>query len=147
MARVAPSIPASLAELSPDTWTAPFWESAHEHRLVAPRCTKCGTFRMPPSPFCWKCRSQDVDWVELSGRGTVFTFSVARHPFIPLLADAVPYVIAVVELEDAAGVRLVANLIDIDPEEVRIGMPVSVAWDDIDANTTIPRFAPVSDPT
>jgi uncharacterized OB-fold protein len=99
---------------------------------------------MPPSPFCWKCRSQDVDWVELSGRGTVFTFSVARHPFIPQLADAVPYVIAVVELEDAPGVRLIANVIDIDPEEVRIGMPVSVAWDDIDANTTIPRFTPVA---
>jgi hypothetical protein len=140
--RAAPEMPAELARLHPDPWTEPFWSAAREHRLVAPRCRRCGAFRMPPAPFCWKCRSQAVDWVALSGRGTVFTFNVTRQALIPQLRPAIPYVVAVVELEGAPGVRLISNVIDVDPARVRIGLPVRVAWDDIDEETTIPRFVP-----
>jgi hypothetical protein len=140
--RLAPQLPASLARLAPDAWTEPFWRAAREHRLVAPRCRACGAFRMPPGPYCWRCRTQPVDWVELSGRGTVYTCSVTRQALVPFLREAVPYVVAVVELEGAPGVRLVGNVLDVDPAEVRIGMPVRVAWDDIDEATTIPRFVP-----
>jgi hypothetical protein len=135
-------MPGFLAQLAPDRWTEPFWRAAREHRLVAPRCRQCGAFRMPPTPFCWKCRTQDVDWVELSGRGSVFTFNVTRQALLPFLREAVPYVVAVVELEGAPGVRLIGNVIDVDPAQVKIGMPVRVAWDDIDDETTIPRFVP-----
>jgi len=140
--RVAPQMPEVLARLNPDPWTAPFWQAAREHRMVAPRCRACGAFRMPPTPFCWKCRKQDVDWVELSGRGTVYTFNVTRQALLPFLRPAVPYVVAVVELEGAPGVRLISNVIDVDPSLVRIGMPVRVAWDDVDDDVTIPRFVP-----
>ena len=143
--RVAPEMPAALARLAPDPWTEPFWSAAREHRLVAPRCQGCGAFRMPPSPFCWKCRSQAVDWVELSGAGSVYTFNVTRQALIPLLRPSIPYVIAVVEMEGAPGVRLVGNVIDVEPGQVRIGMPVRVAWDDVDDETTIPRFVLVED--
>ncbi len=140
--RVAPQMPAELAQLHPDPWTEPFWLAAREHRLVAPRCKQCSAFRMPPSPFCWKCRAQSVDWVELSGRGSVYTYNVTRQALIPHLRPAVPYVIAVVELEGAPGARLISNVIDVDPAQVRIGLPVRVAWDDVDGDTTIPRFVP-----
>ncbi len=140
--RVAPQLPSLLARLNPDPWTEPFWRATREHRLVAPRCTACGAFRMPPTPFCWQCRTQAVDWVELSGRGTVFTFNVTRQALVPFLRGAVPYVVAVIELEGAPGVRLISNVIDVDPALVKIGMPVRVAWDDIDDNVTIPRFVP-----
>jgi len=140
--RIFPEMPDFMARLNPDPWTEPFWQAASEHRLVAPKCTNCGAFRMPPSPFCWSCRRQDVEWVELSGRGTVYTFIIARRALIPQLAPAMPNVVAVIELEDAPGCRLVGNVLGIDPEAVEIGMAVEVAWDDIDETVTIPRFVP-----
>jgi len=140
--RIFPEMPDFMARLNPDPWTEPFWQAASEHRLVAPKCTNCGAFRMPPSPFCWSCRRQDVEWVELSGRGTVYTFIIARRALIPQLAPAMPNVVAVIELDDAPGCRLVGNVLGIDPEAVEIGMAVEVAWDDIDETVTIPRFVP-----
>ena len=142
--RIFPEMPDFMANLSPDEWTLPFWQAASEHRLVAPKCIHCGAFRMPPSPFCWQCRRQEVEWVELSGRGTVYTFVIARQALIPQLADAMPNVVAVVVLDDAPGCRLVGNVLQIEPEAVEIGMPVVVAWDDIDDTVTIPRFVPAS---
>jgi uncharacterized OB-fold protein len=100
---------------------------------------------MPPAPFCWNCRAQDVEWVTLTGMASVYTFTVARQPLIPQLRDVVPYIVAVVELDDAPGVRLIANLVDIDVDRVEIGMPVEVVWDQVDGETAIPRFAPVRD--
>jgi uncharacterized OB-fold protein len=143
VSRIAPQIPAELSTLHVAPYTAPFWEAALEHRLVAQRCPKCGEFRMPPSPFCWACRAHDADWVELPGTGTVFTYNVTRKALLPLLADMIPYVVAVVDLDGAPGARLVSNLLDIDPDDVRIGMRVKVAWDDIHERTTIPRFVPL----
>jgi uncharacterized protein len=137
--------PPGLPELSRDRWTAPFWEAAKEHRLVAPRCSQCLTFRMPPTPFCPNCRSQDIEWVRLSGRGRIYTFTVAHHPVAPALKDSVPYVIAVVSLEGAGDARLITNIVGCSPEAVQIDAPVGVVWDDQPGGTTIPRFelAPV----
>lgn len=140
--RIFPEMPDFMANIAPDVWTAPFWEAASEHRLTAPKCTNCGEFRMPPAPFCWNCRAQDVEWIELSGRGTVFTFVIVRKPLIPQLASTIPNVVVVVDLEGAPGCRLVGNLLQIEPEAVEIGLPVVVAWDDIDDVITIPRFVP-----
>jgi uncharacterized OB-fold protein len=137
-------LPADLVDLHPDAWTRPFWEAAREHRLVAPRCLSCGSFRMPPGPYCHVCRTQSVEWIELSGDGTVFTFTVVRHALIPALVGAVPYVVSVVDLTDAPPARLVAALVDVDPESVCIGMPVTLVWDDIDDDQTVPRFTPTS---
>jgi uncharacterized OB-fold protein len=140
--RIFPEMPDFMANLSPDEWTTPFWQAASEHRLVAPKCTSCGAFRMPPSPFCWNCRHQDVEWIELSGRGTVYTFVIARQALIPQLQAAMPNVVAVIELDDAPGCRLVGNILEVDFDAVEIGMSVVVAWDDIDDTVTIPRFVP-----
>ena len=134
------ALPAQFAELAPDSWTMPFWSAAHEHCLVAPRCTNCATFRFPPGPFCHVCRQQDVDLVELSGEGTVYTFTVARHPVVPELREHVPYVIAVVEPDGAPGVRMIVNVVESDPEAVAVGSRVAVFWDDVADDVTIPRF-------
>jgi len=134
--------PADVIVLTPSPSTEPFWRAAAEHRLVVPRCTACGTYRLPPTPFCWKCRRQGIDWIELSGGGTVYTFVIARQALIPQLADAVPNVVAVIELDDAPGCRLVGNVLNVEPESVEIGMPVVVAWDDVNETVTIPRFVP-----
>jgi uncharacterized protein len=136
------AMPASLAELHADAWTAPFWEAAARHQLTCARCADCGEFRMPPSPFCYRCRSQRLEWPALPGTGTVYTFTIVRHAVIPDTRSAVPYVLAVIELDGAPGCRLVANVVDAAPEDVTIGLPVRVRWDDVASGVTIPRFVP-----
>jgi uncharacterized OB-fold protein len=134
--------PAELIQLAPDPWTAPFWEAAAQHRLVVPRCVQCGTFRFPPSPFCWRCRAQDVDWVERPGHGVVYSFTVVWHPILPDLADTVPYAPAVVELADTPGVRIVGAMTDAAPHQVRVGLPVELVWRDVRPDTTVPTWRP-----
>lgn len=132
-----------LFALNADAWTEPFWAATRQRRLVCPRCVACGRFRMPPSPFCSTCRSQEVEWVELPGTGTVYTFTIARHSPVPELRSSIPYVIAVVALDGAPGARLVSNIVECDPDAVEIGEPVRVIWDQLD-EAVIPRFAPVT---
>ena len=138
------SMPGDLGHLQPDAWTAPFWEAARDHRLVAPRCTSCQKFRMPPTPFCWNCQRQDVSWIELSGKGTLYSFTIARQPFLPSLESVVPYVIGVVALNEAENLRLISNVTGIDPDDVKIGMSLIVDWDDVSESVTIPRFKPAA---
>jgi len=134
--------PAELINLTPDVFTVHFWDAAREHRLVVPRCTSCGTYRFPPSAFCYVCRTQEVEYVEQSGRGTLYSYTVAWHPLLPDVSDSVPYIPAVVELPDTGGVRLIANLVDVRPSEVRIGMDLELVWRDVHDDVTVPTFRP-----
>lgn len=134
--------PPEMALLNPDRFTEPFWKAATEHRLVCARCAACGTFRMPPAVRCHACQSADVEYAELPGTGSVYSFTVIHKAVIPTLADSVPYIVAVVELDGAPGARLVTNLVEVDPADVSIGMPVEVAWDDVTPDVTLPRFRP-----
>jgi uncharacterized OB-fold protein len=125
-----------------DVFTQPFWDAALEHRLVVPRCTACGTYRLPPSAFCWKCRAQEVELVEQSGRGTVYAFTVVWHPLLPDLADTVPYVPAVVELPDTNGCRLVGAMNGVNTTDVHIGMDVQLEWREVREGLTVPTWRP-----
>jgi uncharacterized OB-fold protein len=137
--------PTILRETHADAITQPFWDAAKEDRLVAPRCTKCGTFRMPPSAFCFNCQSRDFEYVELPGTGTIFSFTVVRHPLHPDLAGAVPYVSGTVELDgtQGAGARILVNIIDVDPDTVKIGDQVEVVFEHVNDEMSTPRFRPV----
>lgn len=141
-ARPQGALPAFLAELHPDRWTEPFWRAAAERRLVCQRCANCKTFRMPPAAYCWKCQSQDDEWVPLRGKGTVYSYTVVHHAVSPALAEAVPYVVAIVELPDAEDIHLTTNIVGCDPRDVRVGLPVEVAWDAVAEGVVIPRFRP-----
>jgi uncharacterized OB-fold protein len=134
--------PEQLINLTPDVFTAPFWEAAAEHRLVVPRCTTCGTFRLPPSAFCWSCQAQEVEWIEQPGRGAVYSFTIVWHPLLPDLADSVPYVPAVVELPATNHCRLVGAMVDIEPPDVHIGMDVELVWRDVREGTSVPTWRP-----
>lgn len=133
----------ALISISTDVFTRPFWDAAAGHRLVVPRCTVCDTFRLPPSAFCWKCQAQGVEWVERPGIGTVYSFTVVRHPLLPTLADTVPYVPAVVELPGTGGCRLVGAMTDVAISDVHIGMDVELGWRDVREGTTVPTWSPV----
>lgn len=137
--------PTVMAETAADEYTGPFWEAARQDRLVVPRCKTCGTFRLPPNAICYQCQSEGVDWVELAGTGTVFSFTVIRHPLHPDLADVVPYVSAIVELDgtQGEGARMLANVIDCEPEEVEIGSRVEIVFEHVNEDMSTPRFRPL----
>jgi hypothetical protein len=120
--------------------TLPWWEAAAEHRLVVQRCTSCKHTRHPPAPFCPECRSFESDWRELSGRGEVYSYTAVHRA---IAADQkLPFVVAIIALEDAGGIRMISNLVDVEPEDIEIGMPVELVWEDMSANLAIPRFRP-----
>jgi uncharacterized OB-fold protein len=115
-----------------------FFEGAKEHKLLIQRCTNCGTLRHPPRPACANCRSFEWDTVVASGRGTVYSFVVNHYPQVP--AFDYPLVVALIELEE--GTRLVANVADITPESIAIGMPVVATFEAFDDDLTLPVFRP-----
>ncbi|HEY6796614.1 MAG TPA: OB-fold domain-containing protein [Kineosporiaceae bacterium] len=133
------ALPGESVQIATDPHTEPFWAAAKEDRLVVARCGRCGTFRMPPTAFCPSCQSRDVDWTELSGRATVFSYSVIHgYPGIP---DIV-LVAAVLDLDGAPGARLVSDIVDVDPDDVTIGMPVEVLFSPIADGWKLPLFRP-----
>jgi uncharacterized OB-fold protein len=118
--------------------SAAFWAAAAEQRLVAQRCGECGRLRHPPRPMCPQCNSLSVEVVQLSGRGTLYSYSVLHHPQHP--AFEYPVVAALVDLDE--GVRLVSNLTGVDPGDVRIGMPLDVEFEAREGGTSVPVFRP-----
>lgn len=120
--------PLSLFSLEVNPWTEPFWRAAADGKLVAARCQDCATFRHPPVAYCGRCQSQRIEYVELSGEGEIYSFTVVRRAVRQGLSAIVPYVPAVVSLPDAPGVRMVGAIVGCDVEEVRIGLPVVVHW-------------------
>jgi uncharacterized OB-fold protein/acyl dehydratase len=114
-----------------------FWEGIARGQLLLQRC-KCGRFRHPPGPVCPSCRSFDWEPVAAGGRGRVYSFVVAHHPAIPPFEYPNP--IALVELEE--GPRLVANLVGVAPEAIRIGMPVECEIVEVEEGFRLPRFRP-----
>lgn len=120
--------------------TAPFWDAMAEGRLVLPRCDSCGHVIWYPRQFCPTCHTTGVTWFEASGRGTVYSFTVARQAFGEW-KDHVPYVIAYVELDE--GPRVLTNVVGCDPEQVAIGDRVELVVDRSPEGAGIYRFAPV----
>jgi len=124
--------------------TQPFWDAALEGRLVAPKCTKCETVVLPPQPRCFECQNDSFEYTDLPGTGQIFSYTVVRHPLSPKLKDVVPYVGAVVTLDgtQGAGARMILNVIDCDPETVRIGDPIRVVFDRVSDTLAVPRAVP-----
>jgi uncharacterized OB-fold protein len=119
--------------------TRPFWDACRRHALAIQRCTECGAFRHPPSPVCWRCRSFTHTWAPVSGQGTVFTYAVVHRAFVPGLEPALPYIVVLVALDDAPGVRLLTNLVGTAAADLRIGLPVEVCYEDVSDEVTLPR--------
>jgi uncharacterized OB-fold protein len=119
--------------------SAVFWDAAAEGRLVAQRCGECGVLRHPPRPMCPHCRSLQIDVVELSGRGTLYSYAVLHHPRSP--AFDYPLLTALVDLDE--GIRVVSNLVDVEAGDVRIGMPLEVTFTPTAGAAQVPVFRPL----
>lgn len=117
-----------------------FWEAVDERRFVIQQCSDCGVLRHPPRPMCGKCRSTEWGTLEASGRGEVFSYVVHHHP--PLPGVSPPHLVATIALEE--GTRFVAELVEVEPHEVSIGMPVELTWAVMDDDLTLPVFRPAT---
>ncbi len=116
--------------------TAFFWEGTRAGELRVQRCDECGLLRHPPGPACPACHALRPAYDVASGRGTVYSYVVHRHPPVP--GKELPILLVLVELEE--GVRMVGELLDAHPDEVKIGAPVQVAWVRVDDDLTIPAW-------
>lgn len=127
---------------TPDVETQPFWDATRARRLVLQRCAACGRHQFYPRPFCASCWSSEIDWVEASGRATLYTYSIVHQNDLPPFPERVPYVAAVVDL--AEGPRMMTNVVDCDLEMLEVGMPLEVAFRDLDEEITVPVFRPAA---
>jgi uncharacterized OB-fold protein len=138
IAIVAPERPLPV----PDAATGPYWAAAREQRLVMPRCEDCGLYHFYPRTLCPHCSSPQLQWMQVSGAGTVYSFTVIHRAPSPAFAGAVPYVVAAVKL--AEGPHMMTNVVGIAPDTVRIGMPVQVVFHKFSEEITLPMFAPAA---
>lgn len=131
--------PTSETVASADTWTAPLWEAAARGEVTVPKCAQCGRFRMQPTPFCPNCQSQEVTWPVLSGRGRLYSYTCLKHP----RAEGQFYCAAVIELDDAPGVRILSNVVEAEESELAVDMPLEVAFfQPLAGGYAIPMFRP-----
>jgi len=125
---------------TPDDDTRAFWDAATEGRLLIKRCRSCGRAHYYPRTFCPHCWSADVEWEEADGGGTVYTFSVVHQNDLPPFNERVPYVAAIVDLDE--GPRVMTNIVDCDVDSVVVGMSVEVTFRPLDDELSIPVFRP-----
>jgi uncharacterized protein len=118
-----------------------FWEGCKQHELIFQQCSECGQTRWPPSLLCNSCHSQKTQWIISRGIGKVFTFAVYHTAFHPAFASDIPYVVAVVALDE--GPHLLSNIVECRPEIVHCDMQVTVVWENVSEEITLPKFRPV----
>lgn len=122
----------------PNSDSEAFWDFCQRHELRIQQCTSCGGFRHYPRPLCDRCHSDAFRWTRVSGRGKVYTWTVAHHAFHPGFREDLPLAVVTVELEE--GVRMVSQVVDAAHDELYIGMPVEVVFEDVTPSVTLPKF-------
>ncbi len=122
--------------------TQPYWDATRRGELVIQFCQACSQSTFPPRAHCPDCGSSKLQWRQVSGKGTIYSYTIAHRPPHPVFADQCPMAIAVVELEE--GPRMMSNIVDVELENVTVGMEVQVAFESIDdSDVMLPVFSPV----
>ncbi len=129
--------------------TQPFWDAVAHHKLVVPRCSSCEAWIWQPRPLCPRCHASDPSWVELDGDARVVSWTALHPPVLGVWSDQVPFVVLLVELDDAPGVRMLGQLVDDagtllktngEREGLAIGLPLSLRWRVDEAGQTLPAW-------
>ena len=130
-----------------DAPSRPFFDGALQGRLMIRRCRSCGTFMwpaggigMPLRPRCVACFSGDLEWAQASGKGTLYSYVVMHQLYDPAFADEVPYNISIVELEE--GARMMTNVVGCQNDDLQIGMPLEVTFEQVSDEVALPKFRP-----
>lgn len=121
-----------------------YWDGCRNHELWLPFCGDCEAFYFYPRDFCPNCFGWDIEWRKTSGRGRVYTYAIQHRAYHPAWQDEIPYVTALVQLDE--GPRLYTNLVgvDLDPTKIQCEMPVEVTFEDVTEEITLPKFRPVN---
>ncbi len=128
----------------PSDVSRPFWEGTQAHELRLQHCRDCGKHIFYPRAICPFCLSERLEWITATGKGKLYSYTVVRRSMHPAFQDDIPYVLGIVELEE--GPRLTTNIIGVEPEEVRVDMPVRAAYDDVTPDATLLKFEPLLGP-
>ena len=134
-----------------DRDTQAFWDAVKERRLVVPKCGSCGAWVWQPRPLCPRCHSAELAWTDVSGDAKVVSWTALHPPVLAVWADKLPFVILLVELDDAPGVRMVGQLVDDagdllktngEGEGVAMGAALKLRWRVDEAGQTLPAWTP-----
>jgi len=118
----------------------PWWEALQRHELYLQKCRSCGELRYYPRALCTNCLSSKIEWVPSKGRGKVYTFTATYQNGAAGFRESLPYIMAYIELDE--GLKLLTNLVECRPEDVKIGMPVEVVFSDVTPEVTLALFRP-----
>ncbi len=121
-----PSLPMPMPMPAPDACSRPYWDGANQDVFRFQRCRACGRAQFYPRSLCAHCQGADLGWETAAGPGRVASFSVIHRAPLPAFASAVPYVLALIDLDE--GVRFMCNVLNCDPATVRIGMRVRLCF-------------------
>jgi uncharacterized protein len=123
------------------SWSKPFWEHARQHKLAMQKCNSCGKLIFYPRKACPECWSLDLGWKEVSGKAKMNCYTVTLGGVEPVFQADVPYVLAMVDLEE--GVKMMTNIVECKPEDLKIGMDLEVTYKDCTAEISLPVFRPI----
>ena len=123
-----------------DEGTAEWWQATKDGRLLIKRCTDCGKAHFYPRPFCPHCWGENVNWEQASGRATLYTYSVVHSNDLPPFGKLVPYVAAIVDLDE--GPRMMTRVVGCEFDDLRVGMPLAVDFEEQTDDVTLPVFRP-----
>ena len=123
-----------------DEASKPFFDGANEGKLMLVKCSQCGTHRLPGRERCLDCWSTESEWAQASGKGKLYTYGIMHQQYHPAFAEETPYNYALVELDE--GPRLVTNIVDCEPDDLKTDMPVEAVFDHVSDEATLIRFRP-----
>jgi uncharacterized protein len=123
-----------------DELTKPFWQAVAQHQLMIQRCQTCSYFNHPPRPLCDACLSQQLEFVAVSGRGTVYSYTIMHQPNIAGFEKEVPYINVLVELDEQPRLFMVSYLPMSESDKIRIGGRVEVTFEKVSDEVTLPQF-------
>jgi uncharacterized OB-fold protein len=124
----------------PDEASRPFFDGVKEHKLMLQHCSTCGAWHWPVISRCPVCLSTEITWEQASGKGTLYTFVLMHQILHPGFASKIPYNVAEIDLEE--GVRITSTVVGCSNDEMRIGMPLEVTFEDITDEVSLPKFQP-----
>ena len=134
--------PNSMPNPMVDAHTLPWWQAAAEQRLQVQVCDACGHGKLPPAPICSECRSTKLSLKDVTGKGSLYTYTIVHQPVA--MNQQLPFVIAIIELDCAGAcsnsVRMMSNLVGSPAADGDIGRGVEVAWETMSEEVSIPRF-------
>jgi uncharacterized OB-fold protein len=126
----------------PDFDAQEFWDGCNRDELLMQRCTDCSRFRWLPRPMCPYCNALRHEWVKMSGKGTVYSWTIITHPVHPAAVEKVPYNVTQVQLDEDPTLVMVTNLVHVQNDDIRMGMPVQVVFEEHEPGVKLAKFQP-----